>query len=213
MTSEIGDAHPHGREDRHLAIFEKDHLASVGKHRRNIGGNEIFPLPLADNQRRTELGGDHFVRLRGAENRHRVGSLNLAESQTYGSFEITALLEVFFNQVGDNFSIGLRTEIVSHPLQTFFQFQVVFDDAIMHHHNTPRPVRVGIDLRWPPVGRPAGVADATGAGCRLVLENLFQIDQLPFGAADLRLTAVEGADPGRVIAAVFQSPQAVDNDR
>jgi hypothetical protein len=44
--------------------------------------------------------------------------------------------------------------------QFFFQLQVVLDDAVMHHRDVTYPVGMSIGLGRPPVGSPAGVADA-----------------------------------------------------
>ena len=61
---------------------------------------------------------------------------------------------------------------------------------------------------------PAGVADAVGAVERLEADGFFQVAQFAFGAADLQALAVAGdRDSGRIIAAVFQPPQAIEDDR
>ena len=64
------------------------------------------------------------------------------------------------------------------------------------------------------MGGPAGVADAVGAIERLEADGLFQVAQLAFGAANLQLVSVAGdGDSGRVVAAIFQPPQAINDDR
>ena len=63
------------------------------------------------------------------------------------------------------------------------------------------------------VGRPARVADADRAVERLALQAAFEIDQLAFGAAAGELAALDGGDAGRVIAAIFEPLQRIDDER
>ncbi len=67
------------REDHHFAVLEEDHLAGVGEHGRDVGGDEILTVPLADHQRRALLGGNQLVRFVGAEDRHGIGTAHLAQ--------------------------------------------------------------------------------------------------------------------------------------
>src|SRR5512146_1056738 len=75
-------------------------------------------------------------------------------------------------------------------------------------------VGMGVLFRGTAVGRPAGVADAVGAVERLQADDLFQVAQLALGTAHLKAIAVtRDCNAGRVIAAIFQPPQAVNDDR
>ena len=79
----------------------------------------------------------------------------------------------------------------------------------------PRAVamRMGIFFGGAAVGGPAGVSDAVGAVERLEADDFFQIAQLAFGAPDLQAFAVAGdRDSGRVVAAILQLSQALDDD-
>jgi len=58
--------------------------------------------------------------------------------------------------------------------------------------------------------RPAGMRDADMAGGRIMAEHFGQIAQLAFGAPPHQLAIVHGADPSRVITAIFHPPQAID---
>src|SRR5258708_2984774 len=75
---------------------------------------------------------------------------------------------------------------------------------------------MGVLLRRPAMRGPARMANAECAVERLETNDFFQITQLAFGAAYLQsaVIAVAGhSDAGRIISAVFESPQPVDNDR
>ena len=71
-------------------------------------------------------------------------------------------------------------------------------------------MRMGVALGRLAVGRPARVADADGAGQRLDAEPRLEIHQLAFGAAALDVAVVQGGDAGRVVAAIFQPLQRLD---
>src|SRR4249919_3675271 len=75
-------------------------------------------------------------------------------------------------------------------------------------------VRVGVLFARTPVGGPASVADPVGAVEWLETDRFFQIAQLAFGAANLQPFPVAGhSDPGRIISAIFQATQTIDDDR
>ena len=60
------------------------------------------------------------------------------------------------------------------------------------------------------VGRPARVADADRARQRLGAEPRLEIDQLALGAAALDVAVDQGGDARRVVAAIFQPLQRLD---
>ncbi|OWK20157.1 hypothetical protein AJ88_33990 [Mesorhizobium amorphae CCBAU 01583] len=57
------------------------------------------------------------------------------------------------------------------------------------------------------------MADADRAAERLVLQQAFEIDQLAFGAPAAKFAMFDGGDAGRVIAAVFEPFQRIDDER
>ena len=71
-------------------------------------------------------------------------------------------------------------------------------------------MRVGVGLDRLAVGRPAGVADAGRAHQRLGLQLQLEIAQLAFGAAAAEMAVVDGGDAGRIVAAIFEPLQRVD---
>ena len=75
-------------------------------------------------------------------------------------------------------------------------------------------MRMGVFFGGTAVRGPARVADAVGAVERLQPDDFFQVAQLALGAADLQTFAIAAhRDAGRIIAAIFQPPQALDDDR
>ena len=58
--------------------------------------------------------------------------------------------------MSDDFRIRLGDKSVAFFRQLTLQFQVVFDDAVMHHHDAPGavPVGMGVLFRGPAMGGP-----------------------------------------------------------
>ena len=196
LPGKIGKTHPHRGKNDHLAIFEKYHLAGVGKHGRNIGGNKIFPLPLTNHQGRAELGGDQLVRFVNAEYRHRISALDLGQGLTHCLLKISTVAIMFLHQMGDDFRIGFRTELMPKFLQAPLETNVIFDDTVVYQDDIAGTMGMRVDLRRAPVGRPAGMTNAAGAAGRMIVEKILQIEQLALGPANMGNAVLEGTDAG-----------------
>src|SRR6185295_11276141 len=90
------------------------------------------------------------------------------------------------------------------------QFAEILDDAVVHHGYAVAGMGMGIGLVRAPVGRPAGMADASGAGQRRLPEPALEILQLAFRPQAGEPTAFEGGDTGGIIAAIFQPLERID---
>src|SRR5258708_2704775 len=99
-------------------------------------------------------------------------------------------------------------------LQIRLEGDVVLDDAVVDHHDIALAVgvRMGIVLGGLTVGRPACVPDADLAIERALGEDGLEVLQLADRAAGLDPDAVQHRDPGRVVAAVFETTKALEND-
>ena len=93
------------------------------------------------------------------------------------------------------------------------QLQVVLDDAVVDHGDLTRDVRMRVLLRDTPVRGPAGVADAEHTLHGRLEQNLLEVLQFPDRAHHLDALAVVHRQPGRVITAVLEPSQSVDQDR
>jgi hypothetical protein len=129
---------------------------------------------------------------------------------------VSGLQEVLFDEVGDDLSVGFGSELVAFLDQFLFERKIVLDDAVVDDDNATRavPVRVGVLFGRTAVGGPPRVPDAISAIEGLVADDLFEVAELAFGAADLKTFAVAGDGyTGRVIASIFQASEAVNDDR
>src|SRR5687767_6729738 len=73
-------------------------------------------------------------------------------------------------------------------------------------------MRMRILLGRPSVGGPSCVAKAVQPRQRLGLNRGFEVDELARAAADLDTTVLHHRNAGRVVAAILQSPKAIEDD-
>ena len=74
-------------------------------------------------------------------------------------------------------------------------------------------MRMGVLLRRAAMGRPAGMPDTVSAVDWTQADGFFQVAQLAFGAAHLQPVAISAhSDSRRVIAAILEPFQAIEND-
>ena len=101
-------------------------------------------------------------------------------------------------------------------MQFLFQGKIVFDDAVMHHHDVAVAIamRMRVFFGGTPVRGPARVPDAIRASQRLIADGFFQIAQFSGRAPQFQApVAVQHGDARRIVAAVFQPPQTIQDDR
>ena len=118
----------------------------------------------------------------------------LLDGLAHGFFERDLLVgifenEILFDEVGDDFGIGLGLVGVAFFAKLFLQREIVFDDAVVDNDDGSAAVAMGmrILLAGAAVGGPAGVADAVGAIDGVVADYLFEVAQFAFGTANLQI--------------------------
>ena len=219
---QVGELHPLRGQDGHIAIGQKVHHAGVVQDSRHIRGDKRFPLTHADHGRRPIARGHDGVGRIGGDHADGVSAGQPARRAAHGILQQHRLARALgrahflLDEVGDDLGIGFGDEGVAFLRQLALQFQVVFDDAVMHHHDAPGAVsmRMGVLFGWPAMGRPTGVANAVGAVQRVLPDHFFQVAQLPGRPAQFEpMSRGPHSDTGGVISAVFQPPQAFQNDR
>ena len=60
-----------------------------------------------------------------------VGALELLDCVKYGLFEVDCFGVVLFDEVGDDFGVGVGGELNILVGELFFEFEVVFNDAVV----------------------------------------------------------------------------------
>ena len=150
-----------------------------------------------------------------AHHRERVGALELRDRGAHRLEQILHGLQVEVDAVRDDLGVGLGGERVAALLELRAQLLVVLDDAVVHDGEAvARDVRMRVALARHAMRGPAGVRDADLAGGGAVGERLLQHAHLADGAQARQVPgAVQHGDAGRVVAAVFQPPQALHQHR
>ena len=220
MSFKVAQLNSIGSDDSKVAVAEEEQIASVIENRRHIAGHKVFIFAKADDDGRSIARRHNLVRLvrRNDCDGEDAGQQLDAFSDRFLQrirVSVAAGIEVLLDQVGDHLGIGLRTELVAFFDQLPLQADIVLDDAVVHHDDLAGAVAMRMRVLF---GRtsmcgPAGVADPISTVERAKADNLFQIAQLAFGTAHLQPFAVTGnSDAGRIIAAILQPPQAIDDD-
>jgi hypothetical protein len=120
------------------------------------------------------------------------------------------VLDLARDQVGHDLAIGVAFERAPVRQQLVAQRLEVLDDAIVDQRHLGGGVGVGVVCGRRAVGRPAGVGDADRAGRGIALQLAHQVGELALRAPPHQRAAIQRAYARAVIAAVFHSPQAVD---
>ncbi|SRR5258705_8817308 len=118
--------------------------------------------------------------------------------------------------MGDDLGVCLSNKLVVGFTQLFFELQVILDDAIVNYDNAPGAIAMGMGVFFsrPAVSGPACVADSVGSVEWAKPDNFFEVAKLPFGPAYFQQVAfVDHRDTGRVVAAILELPQAVNDQR
>jgi hypothetical protein len=99
------------------------------------------------------------------------------------------LLEVFFDQVSDDFGISFRNELMIFFSQFVFEFQVVLDNAVVDDDDAAGAIAMGmrILLSGSTVRGPTRVAHAIRAIERPLSQGLFKVPEFALGAANLKI--------------------------
>src|SRR3954470_14775676 len=82
-----------------------------------------------------------------------------------------------------------------------------------HHSSCAIAMRVSVFFRGAAVSCPAGVAYSVSSIEGLEADDFFQVAKFALCPANLQAFAVAtDCDPGRIIAAILESPKAIQND-
>ena len=196
LSVEVRELHAVGGNDGHVAVGEEENVPRVMEDGGNVGGHEIFVVAEADYRRRSVARGNDLVRFVSGDHGQRKNAGELLHRLANRIFQRRPMtvgrLRILFDQVGNDFGVGLGGELVAFLDELFLQAKIVLDDAVVHDDDLAGAVavRMGVFFRGTAVGGPAGVSNAVGAMQRLLPDGFFQIAQLAFGAANLEAVAV-----------------------
>ena len=213
VSVEVAELNAVRRENGHVAIGEEKHVARVAQDRGHVGSDEILALAEADHHGRTFARRDDFIRIPPAQDGEREYAAQILDRGAHRTFQIA--FEIFFDQMRDDFGVGLGRESVALALELFLERQKVFDDAVVDDDDIAGAVavRMGVFFRGAPVRGPAGMADAVIAVDRIETQHVFQVAKFSRRAANAEsiVVTVDG-EAGGIITAILKAFEAVEDD-
>src|SRR5581483_3628347 len=166
---------------------------------------------VADRERRALARADHQVVLAGEQESQRKGAAQLRQRRGDRLGRRLAAGHFLGDQMGHHLGVGLAAELVAVLAELLAQLAEILDDAVVHDRDALGGMGMGVALARLAVRRPAGVADADGAGQRLLGEPVFERLQFALGTAPPELAVIERGDAGGDIAAVFDALERIDH--
>ena len=203
-----GDALP--GQHRPVAVLEVGDGIGEGGERNSIGAHEHLARAVADGERAALARHDHQIVVAAEYQGEREGALETLQRVENGADRVAASLELAGDEMGDDLGIGVARERGPFRHELSFQLVEVLDDAVMHHRHLLRHMRVRICLDGLAMGGPARMPDACIAEERGRSQPIFQIAQLALGAPPSEMPILDGRHAGRIVAAIFESLQRVD---
>ena len=198
---------------RHVALLEEDDAVGVGKDRGDVARDEALLAVQADHERHVLARPDEAADLAPVHHHQRVRALGAPKG---GADRIGEVAPVgLLHEMGDGLRVRLGRERVAAGLEPVPELLEVLDDPVVDHRDVARAVlvRVGVEVVGAPVGRPSRVRKAERGVGRPVRERRLQVGELAGPLLDEHLARlVHEGDPGGVVAAVLEAPQALDED-
>ena len=213
---EAGDADALGGQRDDLVLVELERLAGVLDEGGDVGAEEVLALAEADHERAVAARGHHQAGGLAVDGHEGEGALEPAAHPLHGGGQVDPRDHLQLQQVRDDLGVGLGDQLVAVVLEARAQVVEVLDDAVVHDRHPPGRAggRVGVDVVGRTVGGPAGVPDAGRRGRQRVgVDDLLEVGQLARLLAGHQGAAVDQGDAGRVVAAVLQAPQPLDDDQ
>jgi hypothetical protein len=198
---------------RPVAIVQIGDAAGQRRQRQRVGADEHLVLAEPNGQWRTMLRADDQLGMAREDHRERIGALQTAQRRPGRGNRIHAALQVEVDELRHRLGVRLGREFLPLGFQLGAQLGVILDDAVMDDGDARGAVRMRIAFGWCAMCRPPRVADPDAAGQRRALEGRREIAELPLGAAALDMAVHQGRDAGAVVAAIFEPPQRVQQQR
>ena len=125
-----------------------------------------------------------------------------------------SLRAMVVDQVGDDFGVGLRGELVAERAQAVALLLMVLDDAVVDQREVAvADVRMRVAFGDAAVRGPARVADAEGGVEALGDRRGFHLGDAAGAAHAAHGFAIDHRDAGGIVAAVFQPLEPIDQQR
>ncbi len=196
-----------GAGDLHqVAILQIDETIGHREQRQGVGAQVAALLGDADHQGAAMPRADDAVGPVGIDHAQCVGTFEAGDHRIDRGQQLTPDLQLALDQVRHHLGIGGGSEDVAVGHQLGLERLMILDDAVVHHGDTPRDMRVCVVLTRLAMGRPAGVGHAGHAGQRRGREQPLQGRYLAHltGSAQLSGRFHQG-HAGRIVTSIFEA--------
>ena len=214
VAGEIGERHTVAGDGRHLLIAEEHDVAGMAQHRRHIRRHQELAVAHADDDRRAVSDGHQLVRVVCGQQHHAEQTADQRERPADRVLQ-PVVAHLPLDQVRNNLGVGLGLERMALVLELELQLQVVLDNPVVHDDDAAGAVAVGVGvfLGRPAVSRPPGVAQTVVAVHRVLGDRFLEARQLSGAAAHLDVAVAHECHARRVVAAILQPAEPLDQDR
>jgi hypothetical protein len=168
-------------------------------------------LAQADQKRRAHARDHHALLVPLVNDGDCVCAIELRDAPPHGLQQSAARPRMRVDEVRDDFRIGLGGELVSLAAKHATHLVVVLDDPVVHDGDSTAHVRVGIGFGGLAVRGPSRVGDADVAVQAVRAHEPLERCHAP-GAPQALQLAVHHGDAGRVVAAILEALQSLDED-
>ena len=155
-----------GLQKGQLAIPEVDGTAGKVRHGRKVAGKEHLIAAIPDDYptRITHPGGDNLAGFVRSGHRDGKGSFQESKALPDGIDKLQTRSFLVFHEMGYNFRIGLRGELVPCSQKPGLEIPVVLYNSVVDYHVSAGAVGVGMSVLGCglAMGSPAGVANTGG---------------------------------------------------
>ena len=193
-----------------VVVLEVGHALGEGRQRQRVGADIHLAVAVADRERAAAARPHQDVVAAAEQRDQREGAAQPFHRLAHRLLGRHLALEKRGEELRHHFGVGVAVEAAALGHKLVLQFLEVLDDAVVHDRHPVGGDGMGVALRRLAVGRPARVADADRARQRLRAEPRLEVDQLALGAAAIDVAVDQGGDARRVVAAIFQPLQRLD---
>ena len=135
-------------EHRDLTVIEIDDVPRVADDGARIGRDEQFAGTDAEHNGAPETSHYDFFRFIRRYRRDAVCAADVTNRRLDCRRQILALFHRFFDEMREDFRVGLGLECVTARDEFRPQFRVILDDAVVHDCDAARTITVRMRIRF-----------------------------------------------------------------
>ena len=199
-----------GVQHHPVVVLEIGDALGERRQRQRIGADIHLAVAVADGERAAAARAHQDVVAAAEQGDQGEGAAQALHRLAHRLLGRKLALEMRGEELGHHLGVGVAVEVAALGQKLVLQLLEVLDDAVVHDRDAVGGDGMGVALGGLAVGRPARVADADRARQRLAAEPRLEVHKLALGAPALDVAVDQGGDAGRIVAAIFQALQRLD---